>query len=137
MSGAIPLFPQYAFMEWCSVKKEAQGQLYFYLSSSSNVSQFSSHISNSLPFLLFSRFLHRFLFCFSIISTLLKLVPFSTCLFVTLSTPFPYVSYPVSLSPSFPILHLGLLCDVSKTFSFVCLFKHLRCSNPQNGVLRK
>jgi hypothetical protein len=26
MSGAIPPFPQYAFMAWCSVK--AQGQLY-------------------------------------------------------------------------------------------------------------
>jgi hypothetical protein len=29
MSGAIPPLPQYAFMAWCSVKKEAQGQLYF------------------------------------------------------------------------------------------------------------
>jgi len=27
MSGALPSFPQYAFMVWCSVKK-AQGQLY-------------------------------------------------------------------------------------------------------------
>jgi hypothetical protein len=31
MSGAIPPLPQYAFMAWCSVKKEAQGQLYLYL----------------------------------------------------------------------------------------------------------
>jgi hypothetical protein len=30
MSGAIPPFPQYAFMPWCSVK--AQGQLYFFFS---------------------------------------------------------------------------------------------------------
>jgi hypothetical protein len=29
MNGAIPLFLQYAFMAWCSVK--AQGQLYLYL----------------------------------------------------------------------------------------------------------
>jgi hypothetical protein len=29
MSGAIPPFPQYAFMAWCSVK--SLGQLYFYL----------------------------------------------------------------------------------------------------------
>jgi hypothetical protein len=29
VSGAIPQFPQYAFMAWCSV--EAQGQLYFTL----------------------------------------------------------------------------------------------------------
>jgi hypothetical protein len=29
MSGAIPLFLQYAFMAWCSVK--AQGQLYLYI----------------------------------------------------------------------------------------------------------
>jgi hypothetical protein len=29
MSGAIPPFPQYAFMAWCSVK--AQEQLYLYL----------------------------------------------------------------------------------------------------------
>jgi hypothetical protein len=29
MSGAIPPFPQYALMAWCSVK--AQGQLHFYL----------------------------------------------------------------------------------------------------------
>jgi hypothetical protein len=29
MSGAMPPFPQYAFMAWCSVK--AQGQLYLYL----------------------------------------------------------------------------------------------------------
>jgi hypothetical protein len=29
MRGAIPPLPQYAFMEWCSVK--AQGQLYLYL----------------------------------------------------------------------------------------------------------
>jgi hypothetical protein len=29
MFGAIPSFPQYTFMAWCSVK--AQGQLYFYL----------------------------------------------------------------------------------------------------------
>jgi hypothetical protein len=28
MRGAIPLLPQYAFTEWCSVK--AQGQLYPY-----------------------------------------------------------------------------------------------------------
>jgi hypothetical protein len=28
MSGAIPSFPQYAFMAWCLVK--AQGQLYLY-----------------------------------------------------------------------------------------------------------
>jgi hypothetical protein len=28
MSGAIPLLPQYAFMAWCSLVKEAQGQLY-------------------------------------------------------------------------------------------------------------
>jgi hypothetical protein len=26
--GAIPPLPQYAFMAWCSVKIEAQGQLY-------------------------------------------------------------------------------------------------------------
>jgi hypothetical protein len=30
MRGAIPPLPQYVFMAWCSVK-EAQGQLYFYL----------------------------------------------------------------------------------------------------------
>jgi len=30
MHGAIPPLPQYAFMAWCSVKKTAQGQLYFY-----------------------------------------------------------------------------------------------------------
>jgi hypothetical protein len=29
MSGAIPPLPQYAFMEWCSLK--AQGQLYHYI----------------------------------------------------------------------------------------------------------
>jgi hypothetical protein len=29
MSGAIPPFPQYAYIAWCSVK--AQGQLYLYL----------------------------------------------------------------------------------------------------------
>jgi hypothetical protein len=29
MSGAIPPFPEYAFMAWCSIK--AQGQLYLYL----------------------------------------------------------------------------------------------------------
>jgi len=29
MSGAIPPFPQYALVAWCSVK--AQGQLYLYL----------------------------------------------------------------------------------------------------------
>jgi hypothetical protein len=29
MSGAIPPFPQYTLMEWCSVK--AQGKLYFTL----------------------------------------------------------------------------------------------------------
>jgi hypothetical protein len=29
MSGAIPPLPQYAFMAWCSVKRKAQGQLYF------------------------------------------------------------------------------------------------------------
>jgi hypothetical protein len=28
MSGAITPLPQYAFMAWCSVKKEAQGELY-------------------------------------------------------------------------------------------------------------
>jgi len=28
MSGATPPLLQYAFMMWCSVKKEAQGQLY-------------------------------------------------------------------------------------------------------------
>jgi hypothetical protein len=27
MHGAIPPFPQYAFMAWCSVKKKAQGQI--------------------------------------------------------------------------------------------------------------
>jgi len=30
MSGAMPPFPQYAFMAWCLFKK-AQGQLYFVL----------------------------------------------------------------------------------------------------------
>jgi hypothetical protein len=30
MRGAIPPFPQYAFMAWCLV--EVQGQLYLYLS---------------------------------------------------------------------------------------------------------
>jgi hypothetical protein len=30
MSGAIPPFPQYAFMAWCSVKK-AQGKLYLFI----------------------------------------------------------------------------------------------------------
>jgi hypothetical protein len=29
MRGAIPSLPQYTFMAWCSVKKEAQGQLIF------------------------------------------------------------------------------------------------------------
>jgi hypothetical protein len=28
MHGAILIFPRYAFMAWCSVKKKAQGQLY-------------------------------------------------------------------------------------------------------------
>jgi hypothetical protein len=31
MSGALHSLPQYAFMAWWSVKKIAQGQLYFYL----------------------------------------------------------------------------------------------------------
>jgi hypothetical protein len=30
MGGAIPPLSQYAFIAWCSVKKEAQGQLYLY-----------------------------------------------------------------------------------------------------------
>jgi len=33
MRGAIHHLLRYAFMAWCSVEKEAQGQLYFYLSS--------------------------------------------------------------------------------------------------------
>jgi len=33
MRGAIPPFPQYIHMEWCSVKKKAQGLLYFYKSN--------------------------------------------------------------------------------------------------------
>jgi hypothetical protein len=31
MRGAIHPFPQYGFMAWCSVRKEAQGQLYLNL----------------------------------------------------------------------------------------------------------
>jgi hypothetical protein len=31
MRGYIPPLPQYAFMAWCSVKKEAQWQFYLYL----------------------------------------------------------------------------------------------------------
>jgi hypothetical protein len=30
MSGTIHALPQYAFMEWCWIKKRAQGQLYLY-----------------------------------------------------------------------------------------------------------
>jgi len=39
MREAIPTFPQYAFMVWCSVKETAQGQLYHYLCMKKRLTQ--------------------------------------------------------------------------------------------------
>jgi virulence-associated protein VapD len=41
MSGAIHPLPQYTFMGWCSVKKNAQGQLYFTFTSLNKLIQCS------------------------------------------------------------------------------------------------
>jgi hypothetical protein len=47
MSGAIPLFHQYAFMVWCSVK--AQGKIYLYLVSIDKNKTYELHLYTVKP----------------------------------------------------------------------------------------